>query len=526
MSITGTVCRKCGAVDSFYKKGKADSSKNQRYACRNCGFRTTRPFDQDTPTIFNDQLPEGYDRYVITCAQNATGIFRPFWRGLKKYCEVNNALLIVIPFRYRNPTSIWTQEQENDDWWNNEIVPYLYQGEFWLNDKISVRADIPITPTKVSPLAGFDTITGGASGIFGHPKLEMKCIATPQNKLPKMIMTTGAVTKRNYIPSVAGAKGKFHHTYGATVVEVDGDVFHTRQINAMNDGSFYEIAGGKVSRYTGNKVTTAKHIEALVMGDTHVDFIDPEVYTATFGKGGIIDALKPKQLLWHDVLDFYSRSHHHNCLTEIAKHKGEADDVGAEVERAVNFIKDHTPKGVKSVLVPSNHPEHLERWVKEGDWKKDPKNAECYLETALHMVRSAKMEANGASWSDPFHYWVNKLHPKNNWVLLPRDNPHTVKGIELSMHGDKGPNGARGSLLGLSKIGVKSIIGHSHTPGIREGCYQTGTSSLLRLEYNSGPSSWMHTHCIIYPNGKRCLINMVNGTWRGYETTEARPTAV
>jgi hypothetical protein len=512
--VKDTVCRKCGAADSFFKHGKADSSKRQRYSCRNCGFRTTNPFDQQKPSVFKDELPDGYTRYVITCAQNATELFRPFYRALRKYCEHNKALLIVIPFRYKNPTSVWTQEQENDDWWNNEVREHLYQGEFWLNDKICVRADVPITPTKVSPLAGFDTLTGGASAVFGHPKLELKCIATPQNKLPKIIQTTGAVTKRNYIPSVAGKKGEFHHTYGATVVEIDGDVFHTRQINAVGDGSFYEIAGGKVLRYTGNKITDGNRIEALVMGDTHVDYIDPDVYTATFEKYGIIDTLKPKTLVWHDTLDFYSRSHHHGCMTNIVKGTTGRDCVRSEVERAVNFIIKNTPKGVKSVVVPSNHDEHLARWVKEADWKRDPTNAEFYLDTALHMVRSAKLEANGATWADPFHYWFDKLHPKHNINLLDRNQTFTVKDIELSMHGDKGSNGSRGTLVGLSKIGVKSIIGHSHTPGIREGAYQTGTSSYLRLEYNSGPSSWMHAHCLIYPNGKRCLINIIGDTWR------------
>ena len=514
MTLTDTTCRKCGAADSFRKHGKADSSKNQRYSCRVCGFRTTNPWDQHKPFDFKEELPEGYSRYVITSAQNATGIFRPFFRGLKRYCEEHNALLMVIPFRYRNPTSTWTQAQENDDWWYEEIEPYLYQGEFWLNDRLCVRADVPITPTKVSPLAGFDTLTGPASAVFGHPKLELKCIATPQNRLPKMIMTTGAVTKRNYIPSVAGKKGEFHHTYGATVVEVDGDVFHTRQINAMNDGSFYEIAGGKVARYTGNRTEVKKHIEALVMGDTHVDFIDPEVYDATFGKGGMLETLKPKKLVYHDLLDFFSRSHHTDAMGEVAKARSGRDDVRAEIGRAVDFIVNNTPKGVKGVLVPSNHDEHLGRWINEANWKKEGENAETYLETALAMVRSAGVDPlYGIVYDDPFHYWVNKLAPKHKLALLRRDKSDQSKEIELSMHGDKGPNGSRGSLLNISKIGVKSIIGHSHTPGIREGAYQVGTSSVLRRDWNSGPSSWMHTHCLVYPNGKRSLVSMIRGEW-------------
>ena len=47
-----------------------------------------------------------------------------------------------------------------------------------------------------------------------------------------------------------------------------------------------------------------------------------------------------------------------------------------------------------------------------------------------------------------------------------------------------------------------------------DGVYQVGTSSRLKLEYNSGPSSWLHTHCCIYPNGKRTLITIIDGQWR------------
>lgn len=92
--------------------------------------------------------------------------------------------------------------------------------------------------------------------------------------------------------------------------------------------------------------------------------------------------------------------------------------------------------------------------------------------------------------------------------------PLPSNGIELSLHGDQGPNGARGSLKNLRRIGTKAIIGHSHSPGIDEGGMQVGTSTRLRLEYNHGPSSWLNTHAVIYDNGKRSLINIIKGKWR------------
>lgn len=86
--------------------------------------------------------------------------------------------------------------------------------------------------------------------------------------------------------------------------------------------------------------------------------------------------------------------------------------------------------------------------------------------------------------------------------------------IELSMHGDRGPNGARGSRMNLRRIGVKSIIGHSHSPGIEEGCYQVGTNTPLKQEYTRGPSSWLQSDCALYANGKRSLIHIIDGEWR------------
>ncbi|MCK5642258.1 MAG: hypothetical protein KAJ19_15740, partial [Gammaproteobacteria bacterium] len=108
---------------------------------------------------------------------------------------------------------------------------------------------------------------------------------------------------------------------------------------------------------------------------------------------------------------------------------------------------------------------------------------------------------------------VEKLKGSANITCLGRDQSFMLGGIELSMHGDQGPNGSRGSRMNLRRIGVKSIIGHSHSPGIEEGCMQTGTSTPLKLEYNSGPSSWLQCHAVLYANGKRSLLPIIDGEW-------------
>ena len=148
--------------------------------------------------------------------------------------------------------------------------------------------------------------------------------------------------------------------------------------------------------------------------------------------------------------------------------------------------------------------------MREQDWRHDPENAEFYLETALQLVREIKA---GNEVPHPFTYWVNKLKENAPITCLERDQSFTLGGVELALHGDKGPNGSRGSAKSLRRIGVKTIIGHSHSPAIEEGAYQCGTSTPLRVEYNSGPSSWLNCHCILYENGKRSLLPIIDGEW-------------
>ena len=96
-------------------------------------------------------------------------------------------------------------------------------------------------------------------------------------------------------------------------------------------------------------------------------------------------------------------------------------------------------------------------------------------------------------------YLFDNWEPKyiKQIILLYRDDSYVIKNIKTFMHGDKRPNGECGSHRNLNKIDVKSFVGHSHSLGIFGGCWQVGTSFLVRMGYNSGPSSWMHTHCVI-----------------------------
>lgn len=452
-------------------------------------------------------------RFVITSAQNATPVNKAFLASLLGYCKARGAQLLVIPYRYKNPTSMWSKEAENDDWWAAEITAFLIDQRVDLNPNLVLLADIKTQPTAGSPLQGFEGLTGAKSAVVGHPKLELVTVPTPQSKMAKILTTTGAVTEKNYIPAKAGKKAEHHHTFGACVVEVDGKRFHMRQINAMRDGSFCDLD----AEYSGGKVQ-ARNAEALVMGDSHVEFIDPQVADATFkGRHSIVHALRPKYLVWHDVHDFYSRNHHHRgeVFVNYVKHHTGRDNVEKWLDHTFAFIDKVTPSWCKNVFVPSNHPDALARWVKETDPRSDLENIMFWAETVKALCAGAQWTDTGATTVDPFVYWAKKkLKTAAQTVFLGRNDSFTIKDIEVGYHGDAGPNGARGTRKAFTRIGTKTVIGHSHSPGIKDGVYQVGTSSRLGLEYQRGPSSWLHTHCVIYANGKRSLINIIGGEWR------------
>lgn len=184
-----------------------------------------------------------------------------------------------------------------------------------------------------------------------------------------------------------------------------------------------------------------------------------------------------------------------------------------EVRNTIEWLAERS-SGRTAIVVPSNHDDMFARWMHSNDWRLDPANAEFYLETALHMVKGSKMQANGAHTPDPFLYWLKKAKLKDV-IALERNQSYMIMGSECGLHGHEGPNGSRGTLKNLSKLGVKVNSGHSHTPGIEGGHYKAGTMTYLSLEYTGSVSNWMNAHISIDPMGKRHINLCVDGAFWG-----------
>lgn len=502
------------------QRGKAESGR-QRYTCNGkngCGQSTTGSKDSlharrmDSPGYDKKKAwararnCHRYTKFVITAAQNNTAVHAGFLAALTLYCKRNRATLLATPLHYKN-VSLYTANEEYEKWWDPAIINYLVDWNIGLGGNVHLRADISIAATAARPLEGKQAIGGSQWCIYGHSQVAMEPVASPGDELPKRMYTTGCVTVPNYSRTNFGAKAEFHHVISALVVEIDGDVAFIRQLQADEDGSFYDLD----KLYTPTEVTGSHRALALTAGDEHVKFHKPEVFTATYGdRRSIVNTLRPHFIFRHDVLDGYAGSHHHESddVLQFAKYHRRDHDYRAELDQAVRFINDTTPVGTKSYIVNSNHHDHLYKWLARVDPKKDHQNA-----LLIHELKGLQYaNALTGKTTDPFEIYAMPRFTVDCEFLDP-NKPHIIEGVDYSQHGHLGTNGSKGSARLLARTTHKMIIGHAHSARIVQGVYQVGTST-GRLDYQKGLSDWTNTHCIQYANGKRTLIDIMNGKWR------------
>ena len=483
-----STCPKCNSNDEFAIAGM---KRGIRYmSCTFCGRQTRRE-------SLEPQKDASGTRFLITAAQNATRVSRGFLSAIKNYAAHRKADIIIVPMRYRNPTR--PGEDTDDNWWHKDLTEYLVDQRLRICKGLQLLSDIKVQPTAVSPLSGLDTITGGESAIVGHTKMAMDAKATRAGDLPKLLWTTGACTVQNYSDSKAGKKGEFHHVIGGLVVDVVGGKFHVTQIIAERDGSFIHLD----KRYTPSGVEDAKPAEAVILGDLHVRRADPKNRAAI---PNLVSKVKAKRIVAHDVLDMDSASHHHTFFDRFLRRVKGQDCVEDEIAETCAYL-DELAKLAPVTVVSSNHHDHLTRWLEKYQNGDDVQNA-----IVFHRAKAAVLEHISTHHEVPDAFAMIAAQVCRGSVNFLRPNEsYSVKGIELGYHGDRGPNGARGTLKAFDGIGVKTVTGHGHSPGIVGGAWRVGTSSLLDMGYNQGPSSWLHTHCIIYANGKRALVSVIDG---------------
>lgn len=477
---------------------------------------------------------ENVRRFILTAAQDMTKVHEGFLTNLEAYrdylSEEGRCDILIAGFTYNK--RLFEDHTKTSSWFADRAREYLIHERIRIGDVIDFCGEMNTLPTAENPLSGFETYTRHRWGIFPHAKVQLRSVPTMKHEPAKQIMTTGVCTLPNYVQKRAGIKATFHHIIGAVMVELrESGEFFCRHLLAEDDGSFYDLD----MRVEGGQVSAGHRIEALNPGDIHTAQIDPVVAKGLLGfypdqdRNWIIDdqgdsllaILNPKYVFVHDVADFQSRNHHnlHDPHHMFALHCQGTEDVRGELQEVAAFCtilnRLMAPDG-EVVVVESNHNQALTKWLKTADWRYDPRNALFFIECTKLCLEAIQRGEHDFSI---FEHVLTNFYPIYDCKgvrFLKLDESFKVLGIEKGMHGHLGANGARGSPHAFTRMGSKATTGHTHSCEIKDGIYTAGTCSKLDMGYNTGLSSWSHSHVITYANGKRTIITFNNGLWCAY----------
>lgn len=450
-------------------------------------------------------------RYLITWAQNATPVHKEFLRAARTYCRENAATLIVIPGRYKNPTSQWSTAAAGDDWWASELIPYLNRARQTISELVTVYGDISIQPTATRPLSGFQAFGKSFSAIFGHPRVHSQSIATAKRYYPRWFTTTGAITVPNYTQSKAGKKAEIHHRIGGIILEVQGRKNPKYFIRRV---SFDPVTQGFIDldKWYGDSVKAAVKPLALVCGDIHVAKSDPAVLDATFfAPSSIVKTLSPRKLVFHDTLDFAARNHHNidSFSHNLARFKGNyPSDVREELQDVAEFLRTCASPSIERLVVSSNHDDALMKWLLNSDFRQDPQNAQIFIDLWQKILDPQNKGVK------PLELAMRLFPPLTNVQYLQRDRDYRIGQWRIGFHGDNGLNGARPSQNTWAQLGVPVIVGHSHSPFELDSAIGVGVTGSLDQGYNSLPSSWLNSHCLVNADETATILHVIDGDWR------------
>jgi len=444
-----------------------------------------------------DGLEDMIHKFLVTAAEiGATPNSRQL-DAYEKYADETGADIVVVPI----------QGQYRDGDLNDRFNEYTVANEMSLGKHIGIR-DFGVKAQQINPLTGLRRFGSvDKSIIVGSPKQHLEHVANSNAHDPKAVMSTGVCTLPNYKENFRiGKIGLEDHIQGAVLIDVDDETgdFYFRQTQSITDGSFIDCG----LKYTGKKVVPVR-ADTVVLGDMHTAQIDQSAYDYSCD---MINTLRPKYVMLHDLFDSYSINHHDIGRNVLRASKANRNQLSLyqelyELGQRLHELSSQGEKDTKYMVVKSNHDEALDRYLDECRFVGDAQNLQLSVQLANAMIDGKDPVAEGIKLT--YGYL-----PKNV-KFLQRDDEFNRFGYNLSNHGDKGASGGRGSMATFDYALGKAIVGHSHTARIRKGVYQVGTLERKDVDYVKGSlGSWTTTNAALYPNGKVQLISIYGDKWR------------
>jgi len=491
-----------------------------------------------SPRIYNEYKLEALHkafikrkRFIVTTAAPNTPVHLPFFKSLLTYAKSKDAeIFIFVP---------------SLDTFGLDSILLETPGVHIITNTIKLHPQLTLNNIKVmlsqkNPTAGNEFLgQRGEIQVQTGTKLQLKTVATVDNdENPHFVMSTGGVTINAYsikheIQDAQRQRAQQEHIYSAVLLEKDmientgkapvfedqKGFFHFRQLRYSETLKGF----GDINRiYTADR-TYSTRVDAINFGDIHSGITDP-TFLAT-----LIDLIKttrPKKIFLHDLLDGRAISHHDekNLLTQGRKFlEGKLDFMKElrEVGAFLNALRMACGDCQLVVADGSNHNQWINRWIDSFKFVESAHNRS--LGTTLAAIRN--------QGENILEYALRELVGIDRPQQLTFIDWDTARrfGIILTMHGDKGANGAKGSDLQFKRAAGKISKDHSHTPAIDGHMTSVGTSTAKRVGYNDdGPSSWVITAELIFDSsdisaGANCwslgdgwarqLISLTKGQW-------------
>jgi hypothetical protein len=311
---------------------------------------------------------------------------------------------------------------------------------------------------------------------------------TMKNRRRKFMFSTGSITIPNYRRARVGKEASIYHRMGFLFVEnITEDNFVARHVNSEEDGSFQDL----IWRVDKNGINLCNDWKAMIFGDTHLSKEDESMLSESrrlFGIG------KCEKSIWHDLFDGYSINHHEakDYVEQVIKAKKGLHSLEKELLYNMQFIKEW--KDTNMIIVPSNHPDWIDQWVRLNRGVKDTHNAPLFnrFQSILFDEEAPK----------GLYAYVVEENFEDEVLCLDRDESYEVCGFEINNHGDLGSNGAKGTPETFAKLPHPVISGDKHHTYTIDNAYGVGISSVLDHKYNKGMSSWAQSNGIVLSNGR------------------------
>ncbi len=481
--------------------GDMDGLKDKAIDAHPEKFEDIITLEYFTSELHREQQKAAAEKKVhyIATAVGGGPIHEEFLASLLNACDERDGMLWVIPANY-------ALKEIDKELIRNPRVNIVFR-PIRLNKKCVINP-IQIDPKQVDPVVGLDAFAHDEGTlIIGSPKQRRVPLANAQGKISPVIQATGAVTRPRYFRN-GGQKrrdslAEVHHVMGCVVVEIQDEKIHyPRNIMMCRDGSFNDID----KNYASDEI---KKIEAaaVIPGDWHVGATNEQVREVILN---VCDLVKPDYLALHDFTDFSSINPHEeeNVILRALRHNSGLtldSEFKANAEELA-LLRHRKPAKKAILLVDSNHPDFLPRYLKKGKFD----DANRIVATELQLLALKGL--------DPYEQGLRKLYgvePGRDLKFLSQNEEFRVAGVELAAHGHRGANGKKSpGAKGMFKSYGKVSFGHCHHGEIWHGAISSGTSTEMNLGYNPGQSNWDHSFQILHKDGTRQLINIINGAYQ------------